>query len=154
MTNTSEQPHRFQSFFCWKGDQIQNHNLCAVQILMFQSFFCWKGHQISILQEILVNTCVSILFLLEGASNLINARLLSRGQRRVSILFLLEGASNPLVGWRKCAGFSWFQSFFCWKGHQILQTSDGKIVASLFQSFFCWKGHQILLLHSNAKIRC
>ncbi len=37
----------------------------------------------------------------------------------VSILFLLEGASNLKTGGTDMKNLS-FQSFFCWKGHQIL----------------------------------
>ncbi len=133
----------FQSFFCWKGHQIALPNIALVapmkvSILFllegasnhlappiakkkrwkFQSFFCWKGHQIEPDEPPLLHPAiVSILFLLEGASNHpVSTR--NRKSCVVSILFLLEGASNLPQSILNYATML-FQSFFCWKGHQI-----------------------------------
>ncbi len=109
--------------------------------LQFQSFFCWKGHQIN---DVIPDVPEGIGFNPFSAGRGIKSFPIPSlfTSTSVSILFLLEGASNPdRVQWRVLRAV--FQSFFCWKGHQIVVTPDMKALPVLFQSFFCWKGHQI-----------
>ncbi len=111
---------RFNPFSAGRGIKSSIEAGYINDQFMFQSFFCWKGHQI------LVHVCfaacasvVSILFLLEGASNHGTTNLEWDSVPDVSILFLLEGASN-LKSLISAGNSIPFQSFFCWKGHQIL----------------------------------
>ena len=58
---------------------------------------------------------------------------------RVSILFLLEGASN-LSTTSRSYGCIVFQSFFCWKGHQIKLSNAGALTRSRVSILFLLEG--------------
>ncbi len=110
----------FQSFFCWKGHQIFQRGHLTRAPLRFQSFFCWKGHQIPFIDWYAYTNGMSFNPFSAGRGiKSANLRKLGFPLFAVSILFLLERASNPLLPKDLPRILFRFQSFFCWKGHQI-----------------------------------